>query len=706
MTHLGNLWQRQALSTLFLMLLIWPGLVGCTPAMPAVGALTADSDLNVDPWPRQLTSGDNTFSVFQPQYESWDQGRLSGRAAVAVENQVAPQPTYGVIWFTARTEVDKESRMVTLEDLTISKTDFPTAPDGGAAYAAALRQALSSQPLTIALDRLQAELELERVEKPGQAVEVKNDPPRIIVSQQPALLIRIDGQPVLRQVAGTGLLRVINTRVLLLFDQSAGRYYCWLMHRWVAAPQLEGPWAGVADPPAALETAKAAATQSGQVDLLDNPAPDLKQLLQTGAVPALYVSTVPAEIIVLKGQPALAPIAATNILEVTNTDADLFLSTPEQAYYVLLSGRWFRAPSLQGPWASVVSGQLPGDFARIPESHPKGAVLASVPGTPQARQAVIANDIPQTATISRSEAKLAVQYDGAPALKPIEGTPLQSVEDASVPVIRVDASAYYALQNGVWFVATSPAGPWAVATSVPSVLYTIPVNSPLHYVTYAYVYGTTPDVVYTGYTPGYLGTVVAPGPVVVYGTGYVYPAWAGTVWYPAPVTWGWSPFDVGFGIDDFTDFAFGPYWGGHHGWGWHGGCCWGWHHGMPHVNVYNRWGDHVHLTRHPAMEHLGDIRGRRVGGADVYAGRDGHVYRRDGAGHWQEHTGGGNWAGLRGPATEHEQWHQARELGQQRLGNFTRGFAAHAPGGGFHGGAVAGGGFHGGGGGHGGGGHR
>jgi len=128
--------------------------------------------------------------------------------------------------------------MVTLEDLTISKTDFPTAPDGGATYAAALRQTLSSQPLTIALDRLQAALELERVEKPGQIVEVKNDPPRIIVSQGPALLVRIDGQPVLRQVAGTGLLRVINTRVLLLFDQSAGRYYCWLMKWW------HGRWRG------------------------------------------------------------------------------------------------------------------------------------------------------------------------------------------------------------------------------------------------------------------------------------------------------------------------------------------------------------------------------------------------------------------------------------------------------------------------------
>ena len=56
-----------------------------------------------------------------------------------------------------------------------------------------------------------------------------------------------------------------------------------------------------------------------------------------------------------------------------------------------------------------------------------------------------------------------------------------------------------------------------MATHVPSVIYTIPPSSPLHYVAYAYVYGSTPEVVYTGYTPGYLGTVVAPGPVVVYG---------------------------------------------------------------------------------------------------------------------------------------------------------------------------------------------
>lgn len=701
MTNLSSRWTSKGLPALFFMLLVLPNLAGCTTAMPSPAEPQAAADVDVDPWPRQLTSGDHTFSVFQPQYERWDQGRLSGRAAVVVENPVSAEPQYGVIRFTARTEVDKETRIVALEDVTIVNADFPTAPDGGAVYLAALRQALSAQPLTMALDRLQAQLEVERMEDPGRIVQVKNDAPRIIVSEGPALLVRIDGEPVLRQVAGTGLLRVINTRVLLLLDRSADRYYVWLMNRWLAAPKLDGPWAALANPPASLQTAKQAAVQSKVMDLLDNPAPALKQLLQVGAIPTIYVSTAPAELIVLKGQPALAPIAATDILEVTNTDDDLFLYTPQQEYYALLSGRWFRAGSLQGPWEFVASGELPKDFSRIPESHPKGAVLASISGTPQARQAVIANDIPQTATISRSEAKLTLQYDGPPVLKPIEGTMLQYVMNASVPVIRVDASSYYALQNGVWFVAPST-GPWTVATSVPSVIYTIPVNSPLHYVTYAYVYGSTPDVVYTGYTPGYLGTVVAPGPVVVYGTGYVYPAWANTFWYPAPVTWGWGPFDIGFGVDVFTGFAFGfgvgPYWGWHGAWGWHGGCCWGWHHGISHVNVYNHWGDHVHLTRNQFGDH---IRGGRFGRGDVYAGRDGHVYRRDGEGHWHEHTTGGSWAGLRGPSTEHEQSHQARELGRERLGSFNRGLAAHGFRGGFHGG----GGFHSGGGFHGGGGH-
>ena len=40
------------------------------------------------------------------------------------------------MWFAARTEVDKETRMVALEDLTVSKVNFPTVPGGGSSLGA------------------------------------------------------------------------------------------------------------------------------------------------------------------------------------------------------------------------------------------------------------------------------------------------------------------------------------------------------------------------------------------------------------------------------------------------------------------------------------------------------------------------------------------------------------------------------------------
>src|SRR4029077_9542547 len=52
------------------------------------------------------------------------------------------------------------------------------------------------------------------------------------------------------------------------------------------------------------------------------------------------------------------------------------------------------------------------------------------------------------------------------------------------------------------------------------------------------VYGATDKVVYVGYTPGYMGTVVSPDGVVVFGTGYSYQPCVGTVYYPGSVSYG------------------------------------------------------------------------------------------------------------------------------------------------------------------------
>jgi len=78
--------------------------------------------------------------------------------------------------------------------------------------------------------------------------------------------------------------------------------------------------------------------------------------------------------------------------------------------------------------------------------------MVSIPGTEQAKEAVIANQIPQTATVQRSQTKLTVSYDGAPQLSPIVGTSMEYAINTSSEVIHA-AGRYYAVNNGIWFVA-------------------------------------------------------------------------------------------------------------------------------------------------------------------------------------------------------------------------------------------------------------
>jgi len=492
-----------------------------------------------DPWPRQFKLSNATALVYQPQVDSWENSMLNFRAVVSITPSGSKQEILGVIWATARTQVNRVSRIVVLEDIKLAKSSFPTLPDQGAAYMRALQQQSVPSQRTISLDRLQASLVASGNVHPATVV-VNNDPPQIIIAQAPAILVSISGSPVVRPVSGTNFQRVINTEALMLSPQGDSNYYLHVYDGWVYASAIAGPWSRATTSPAGIDQVATNLAKTGQVDLLDGgnmqPKPSLAK-----ATPTIYVSQTPAEMLVFQGAPNFTPIAGTSLQWATNTTADVILATGSSNYYILVAGRWYKAPALTGagPWTYVASNTLPADFTRIPVNSPAGVVLASVAGTPQAKEALIANSIPQTATIQRVNGpKFSPVFDGAPQFQPIQGTPLQYVVNSPTPIIRVDANTYYALTAGVWFSATSVSGPWVVAIYVPAVIYTIPPSSRLYYVTYVKVYGSTEKVVYVGYTPGYMGTVVAPDGVVVFGTGYTYQPWVGTVYYPVPVTYG------------------------------------------------------------------------------------------------------------------------------------------------------------------------
>jgi hypothetical protein len=573
------------------------------PAAPVEGGSpppqeVAQPTAPADPWPRDMPLANAKAVIYQPQVDSWSGNQLKFRVAVGLKPDGATAETFGVVTGTARTTVDRGSRLVELDDFTGLNFNFPTLPNNGSAYAAALEKAMRTALASVSLNLLQASLAASGTVKPTPHP-VDNTPPQVIVSYGPALLVPIDGKPVIRDIPDSNFERVINTQALIVRGGFLNKYYLHVYDGWLSSEALTGPW--VEDsPPWGLDAVAQKLAKEGLVDLMDGgPNASPKPSLANG-VPAIYVTEKPAELIIFKGQPNFVPLPGTPLLWASNTASDVFVDTTNNDYYMLIAGRWYRGPNLSGPWAFVPANGLPAAFARIPRDGPASVVLASVAGTPEAREAMIANTIPQNAAVLRTNGPtFTPSFDGAPKLEPITGTPLQYVVNSRVPIIAVGPESYFAVAAGVWFTSTSLTGPWIVATYVPPVIYTIPTTSALHYVTYVHVYGYTPTVVYVGYTPGYLGTVVSTDGVVVYGTGYTYTTWVGSVWYPPPPTWGVAAAPVynpavgwayGFSIGLMTAAMAEPYWGGayYHPYYYGYPCC-----GSTSATVYRNWGSGV-----------------------------------------------------------------------------------------------------------------
>lgn len=577
--------------------------LGAASAAPAAPAAPAAAPLQALPtvWPRDFDNAQQRIELYQPQIDTWQGNRLEGRAAIAVGSVGAAgsagskdaAPAYGVAHFSARAEIDKANAIVQLRDIVFDRVDLPGANAANAPDAAALKAALQARippaGLTTSLEQLQASYAGTH-DGAAAGLAVQNNVPAILFAERPTLLVLVDGDANWRPLANTPFQRLVNTRALLLKD-AGGALHLNAAGYWYDAPAPGGPWTPNPMPSRDM-VAAAKSAQSRQPSDPMLPADGRKP----AQPPAVVVAAQPAELVVTTGKPSLQPVKGVNLLSVSNADHALFVEPRDSRYYLLLSGRWFSASGLNGPWQFVDGKSLPADFAKIAADDPRANALVSVPGTPQAREAAIAASIPQTATVSRKTTTLAVTYDGAPKFVGIGGTSLSYAANSATPVIRTTPTQFFAVANGIWFTAGAASGPWRVADAVPAAIYTIPAASPMHYVTYVHIYSSTPDAVVVGYTPGYLGVVVNANGTVVYGTGYAYAPYVGDVYYGYPATYGYG---AGFALGATAGFAFGfavgatwgaaspcwgPYWGG-------GGAPWNWQYAnVNHANIYGRWG--------------------------------------------------------------------------------------------------------------------
>jgi hypothetical protein len=521
-------------------------------------------------WPQEITTPEGTIVIYQPQPEKLEGNVLSGRAAMSLELTGRDEAIFGAFWFEAKIDTDTDAGTALIRSVKVTNVRWPDSTDANEQrFTAIVEGAVPENGFEISLERLSASLESAQTEQRSLA-ELKNDPPKILFREELAVLLLYDGEPRFSPVENSDYERALNTPFVVLRHKKGGDLFLSSGKFWYVAKDPLRPWAPTNTPPQEL-------VKMMPEPETDEPAPD--------APPAIVVATEPTELIVTQGEPDWQSLPGGTLLYVQNTETPWLRELSTNNLYLLLSGRWYRSKSLEGPWTFVRADELPASFQDIPPESAIGGLRASVAGTEEAEDAVLDAHIPQTAAIKRSEAKLDVQYDGEPKFEKIAGTNVAYAVNTGAQVLAI-GGRYYAVDNGVWFTSASAKGPWAVADTIPAEeIGKIPPSSPVYNVTHVHVYQSTPEVVYVGYTPGYLWSFPYYG-VPVYGTGWYYPPYWGTWYYPRPPTWGfhvgynpWTGWNFGMSWSNGF-FSFGMSWGG--GWGgyyrpW--GCCGGWYGG-------------------------------------------------------------------------------------------------------------------------------
>ncbi|MBW1854684.1 MAG: hypothetical protein JRJ00_08410 [Deltaproteobacteria bacterium] len=603
-------------------------------------------------WPLEIDMQKGVVTLYQPQPESFHSDILEARMALSFKPQ-DDDILFGALWLKARISVDMDARTVTLEKLDIPRVHFPGFEDQEKItdIKALLIQEMESWDVDMSLDRLMASLnEVEDLKE--LSMQLNNDPPAIYFRTSPAILITIDGDPVLKKDDNSKLEYVVNTPFFIVKDQQTGHYYIKGGSFWYKSGEMKKGWEETDIVPPTIKKFAEASTEETESDSTSIPSTE---------APELIVVTKPSELIITDGKPDYASTEGTTLLYVKNSDSDILMDINTQDHYVLLAGRWYHSRSLKdGDWKFAEPDDLPEDFAKIPEKSDMASVRTSVPGTLEAQDALLEQSIPQTAAIDRKTATVEVTYDGNPEFQKTENTEVSHAVNTDMTVLLIK-NRYYCVDDGIWFESSNTYGPWEVSVKRPEEVDDIPPSSVVYNVKYVYIYDSTPEVVYVGYLPGYTYSYVYGG-TVVYGTGYYYSPWYRTYYYPRPVTWGYgvhySPW-IGWGF--YSGIGYGwigwrihPYrgWWGPRGYnrgyrrgynrGYRRGARAGYRAGRRSANR------NVYRNRSSGVRHTGDRRQARAGNTinskarpsskpnNMYTDKSGNVHQRKQNGNWEQ----------------------------------------------------------------------
>jgi hypothetical protein len=639
-------------------------------------------------WPKTVTKPSGTAVYYQPQVDDWKNYQTLDVRMAFTLTPTGGKAQVGVLTATLATSVNFDTHTVLLSDPQITSVNFPSlTPDKSEQMGALVRTFLNpAATLSVSLERLAASV--KKTTTPP-TTELDNTPPTIFVSVKPAILLMVNGAPSMGNIANSNMQFVVNANWPLFQAQGGGAYYLFNGKGWMTTNSLDGTFTATTQLPPGMSAVPANSNFASLKQFIPPPAGS------SATSPMVYYSTTPAEIIVFGGLPQWTPIPGTQLSYASNTGSPVFKYGPTGAFYFLTSGRWFTGSGPMGPW-TFATYTLPPDFKQIPPNSPASSVLASVPGTPEAEDAVLIAQIPTTVRVNPANAasEVKVTYAGQPQFAPITGTTMQYATNTPNKIIQVD-SQYYVCYQGIWFVGTTPNGPWTTAQTVPQVIYTIPPSSPVYNVTYVTQEVVPGGDVQASYTAGYMGAFItgaAVGAIVMSGTGYYYPPYAyGGFYYPCAATYGYHTYNAYTGAYGYGGAAYGPYGSAHWGTSYNPntgtyarGATESTAYGTraqgeaynPYTgasaatrqgsNAYGSWGQSVYskngntaYTQHASNAYgsegsvqtskggeaygqstaHGNTAAGKTSSGDMYAGHDGNVYKNTGSG-WQKYDNG------------------------------------------------------------------
>src|SRR6266567_800387 len=510
--------------------------VGALLAFPSEGIAAkpaaAPDQTGDSSWPREKFSNGTRLIIYQPQVDDWQNFQdLSWRMAISLTPK-GGKTAVGVVEMKGNTNIDNVAKLVVISNPQVTGTYFPSLDKATADKMEQLFKTFVPPTFSISLYHLIASTPKNQA---PAGVQLNNDAPKIFVGYRPSILLSVNGEPVLSVVPNTNLQFVVNTEWPLFLDEGSSTYYLAVGQQWLTSSGLGGQWSATKKLPPEMSKVPQDKQWSALKKFIPPPANT------KGVTPDVFYSDKPAEIILFDGQPGYAQIPDTQLEYATNTNSVVFVYKPTQQFYYLTAGRWFSAPDLQGPW-TYATPDLPPDFTKIPHSSPASAILVSVPGTDEAKDAVLLAQVPTTMTIKPqdAQAKVKVAYAGDPKFEPIKGTSMKFATNTADKVIELEGT-YYLCMQGVWFMAPTPSGQWTTCMSVPNEIYTIPPSSPVYNVTYVTQTANSDGTVTSNYAAGYLGTFIlgaATGAILADGSGYWWPPYAyGGYYYPYPATY-------------------------------------------------------------------------------------------------------------------------------------------------------------------------